>query len=74
MIMIADGYGVRLHHRSRRGTINIDIIYEPGADAYRIEAYRIVGLNVKQIARYENVYFMELEDVIAKILGDTYGA
>jgi hypothetical protein len=73
VLNIADGYGVRLHHRSCRGIINIDIIYEPGPDAYRIEAYRIVGLNAKQIARYEGVYFMELEDVISKILnGDVF--
>jgi hypothetical protein len=65
---INEGYGVRLHHRSSKGVVNVDITYEPGPDAYRIEAYRFRGIEAKKIAEYKDVYFMELEDVIAKIL------
>jgi len=70
VLNIADGYGVRLHHRSRKGIINIDIIYKPVPDVYQVKAYKLTnhGLNVEQIADFKDVFFMELEDTIKQIL------
>jgi len=69
ILNIADGYGIRLHHRSHR-IINIDIIYRPVPDAYEIKAYKITnhGLDAEEIANYEDVYFPELEERIKDIL------
>ena len=70
ILNIANGYGVRLHHRSRGRIINIDIIYKPVSDAYEVKAYKITnnGLDEKQIANYQDVYFPELEERIKDIL------
>ena len=67
VLNIADGYGVRLHHRSSR-VVNIDIIYDPCSDTYRVEAYRVNGLDVEKIASYDYVYFPELEERISEVL------
>jgi hypothetical protein len=70
ILNIAEGYGVRLHHRSRGRIINIDIIYKPVPDAYEVKAYKITnnGLDEKLIANYQDVYFPELEERIKDIL------
>jgi hypothetical protein len=68
---IAEGYGVRLCHRSHK-TINIDIIYNSGSDAYEVKAYKItrkgLKLNEQEIVNYQDVYFPELEETIRRIL------
>ena len=63
-------YGIRLHHKSKNKTINIDIIYQPDHDTYNVEAYRINPLKAEaeKIASYELALFPELDQIVGEIL------
>jgi hypothetical protein len=69
VLNIADGYGIRLHHKSKNKTINIDIIYQPDHDTYTIKAYRINSLKAEKVASC--VLFPELDQIIGEILATT---
>ena len=70
ILNIKDGYGIRLHTKQGKKTVNIDIIYVVGQDLYEVVAHEVdaVKTETKQIAKIEMVFFDQLHEVIRKIL------
>jgi len=62
---------LRLHSRTRRGVVNIDIHYDEGPDTYSITAYKIEGTDAKQIFKNSDIYVDKFDTVLDAILRPT---
>ncbi|MEM3506699.1 MAG: hypothetical protein QXT31_03490 [Candidatus Bathyarchaeia archaeon] len=82
MLYMNDGRSLRLHIRKGKKIVNIDVIYDEGADLYNIKAYRlkdrvekfgdeeiiIPNIDVETIAEINGVIWEELNEIIHRIL------
>jgi hypothetical protein len=75
------GYGIRLHIRNHK-IVNIDIIYDEANDLYNVEAHQVIfkegrdmrksTVEVKEIAKYEGIFFEDLDAIIKQILNKVF--
>lgn len=63
-----DGRSVRFHVRKKRKIINIDVIYDAGSDLYNIKAYKVEGLDCKEIFNGKGFYFDQLDEIFSSIV------
>ena len=64
---------LRLHSRSKRGIINVDISYNHGSDLYDIKAYRLTnhGLDAETIFNNTDIFAESLDTALDEIFRST---